>query len=294
MIRSLFSLTATRVPQAIKAFSCCNAVQSNYAKFMTPRLFASEAETVSLPSNLSVDNAEIFVRKEEKVMDPSMVNVKEMDVLPLFNPNYSGETKVILNNEIFGVPVREDIIHRVIVWQLAKKRAGNHKTKSRSEVSGSNRKILQQKGSGNARAGQFRSNIRRHGYKAMGAHLRDYDYTLPYRVRALGLRCALSSKWSEGLLTIISDTDVATPKSKDIVSILTKAGLIEHEFSKTPCLIIDGPEKNDNFTFATQNVPVINYLPCQGMNVFDIIKNKHLIITKKGLEAINKRLEPYL
>jgi len=188
-----------------------------------------------------------------------------------------------LNEAIFGVPVREDILHRVINWQLAKRRVGSHKTKNISEVSGTGKKKYRQKGTGNARHGSGRSNIFVGGAMAFARRARDYEHSLPKKVKKLGLKIALSAKQVAGQVIVIKEEKLATSKTKDLVLKLNGLG-----FKKA--LFICGNEVDENFKKALSNIKECDVLPSCGANVYDIIKHKELIITEAGLKALEERL----
>lgn len=191
--------------------------------------------------------------------------------------------EVNLNPAIFGLPVRSDILARMVNWQLAKRRSGNHQTKTLSMVSGTTKKPFNQKGTGNARAGSLRAPQMRGGATVFGPQVRDHAHKLPKKVRVLALKTALSSKVADGSLLIIDDIAMKSPKTKDLTESIKSLGL------KT-ALIIDGEKVNENFARAAQNVPGLDVLPQQGINVYDILRREHLVITKSALETLEGRL----
>lgn len=191
--------------------------------------------------------------------------------------------EVNLNPAIFGLPVRSDILARMVNWQLAKRRSGNHQTKTISMVSGTTKKPFKQKGTGNARAGSLRAPQMRGGATVFGPQTRDHAHKLPKKVRVLALKTALSSKVADGSLLIIDDIAMKSPKTKDLTESIKSLGL------KT-ALIIDGEKVNENFARAAQNVPGLDVLPQQGINVYDILRREHLVITKSALETLEGRL----
>jgi large subunit ribosomal protein L4 len=186
-----------------------------------------------------------------------------------------------LPDEIFGVMPRVDIIARVIHWQLARRRSGNHKVKGMGEVSGTTRKPYKQKGTGNARQGSLRAPQFRTGGAVHGPVVRDHGYSLPKKVRKLGLVSALAQKQAEGKLVLISSVDV-DGKTKKLAARLKARGW-------TSMLLIDG-EVNDNLSLAVRNLHNIDILPVVGANVYDIVRHDVLVITAAGLEGLKERL----
>jgi large subunit ribosomal protein L4 len=184
--------------------------------------------------------------------DPATFNVK---VLSLSDPTSTGG-ELKLDQSIFGLEPRRDILQRVVRWQLAKRRSGNHKAKTRSEVSGTTKKPFRQKGNGTARQGTLRGPHQRGGGVAFGPVVRSHEHKLPRKVRKMGLKCALSAKLMEGKLVIIDGCDLDSPKTKDLAAVLEEHGL-------ESALFIDGEEKNLNFEFAARNLAKCHVLPCQ-------------------------------
>lgn len=191
---------------------------------------------------------------------------------------------VELSDDVFGLPERKDILHRVVRWQLAKRRCGNHKTKTISEVSGTGKKPWNQKGTGRARAGTLRNPIMRGGATIFGPVVRDHSHDLPKKIRALGLKTALSSKMSSGTLTVIDSLDLKTNKTKDLIQILKNFGF-------KSALFIDADQVNENFAYAASNIMGIDALPHQGLNVYDILRRDNLILTKAAIEKVEGRLK---
>lgn len=191
---------------------------------------------------------------------------------------------VELDEALFGLEPRADILHRVVRWQRARTQAGTHKTKGRSEVSYSTKKIYRQKGTGGARHGDKGAPIFRHGGTYKGPTPRSHAHDLPKKFRALGLKHALSAKAGSGNLVILDAATMAEAKT----SILAKAA---KELGWKKVLIIDGAEVNENFARAAANIEGIDVLPTMGANVYDILKRETLVITKAGIEALEARLK---
>ena len=191
---------------------------------------------------------------------------------------------VDLDEALFGLEPRADILHRVVRWQRARAQAGTHKTKGRSEVSYSTKKIYRQKGTGGARHGDKGAPIFRHGGTYKGPTPRSHAHDLPKKFRALGLKHALSAKAGSGNLVILDAASMAEAKT----AILAKAA---KELGWKRVLIIDGAEVNQNFARAAANIEGIDVLPSMGANVYDILKRDTLVITKAGIEALEARLK---
>ncbi len=198
------------------------------------------------------------------------------------------ENKVLkqidLNKSIFGLEVKSDIIHRMIRFQLAKKRSGNHKTKGISEISGTTRKPFKQKGTGSARQGSRRSPQMRGGAVIFGPEVRSHSHKLPKRIKSLALRMALSNKFKDGKLTVISDFKINKPKTSFLKSLLTKLNI-------DSALFIDGKEIEKSFEFAIRNIPMTDFLPITGINVYDIVRRDSLVLSEKALDSLNERFK---
>ncbi len=191
---------------------------------------------------------------------------------------------ITVSDEIFGLEPRTDLIHRVVRWQLAKRQAGTHKSLGRSEVSGTTKKFVRQKGSGGARHGNKKAPQFRGGGKAFGPIVRDHSHDLPKKVRALGLKHALSAKAKTDSIVVVEDAKAAEAKTKALKAQLTKLGL-------TSALIVDGAEVDANFALASRNIPHLDVLPVQGINVYDILRANTLVLTKAAVSALEERFK---
>ncbi|RMF09641.1 MAG: 50S ribosomal protein L4 [Alphaproteobacteria bacterium] len=189
-----------------------------------------------------------------------------------------------LSDAIFGLEPRADILHRMVRYQLAKRRAGTVSVKDRSEVAGSGAKIMRQKGSGRARHSTRKANIFRGGGKAFGPKPRDHSIKLPKKVRALALRHALSAKAKADELVVLDKAELKQAKTGDLRKQLGKLGL-------NSVLIVDGAELEANFDRAARNIPGVDVLPVQGINVYDILRREKLVLTKSAVEALEERLK---
>ena len=191
---------------------------------------------------------------------------------------------VSLSDAIFGLEPREDILARMVRWQLAKKQQGTHKAKGRAEVSRTGAKMYKQKGTGRARHHSARAPQFRGGGKAHGPVVRSHAHDLPKKVRALALRHALSAKLrSEGVI-VVDQLVAAEAKTKALIGAFATLGL-------TNALFIGGAELDSNFKLAAQNIPNMNVLPVQGINVYDILRCGKLVLSKAAVEALEERFK---
>jgi len=188
-----------------------------------------------------------------------------------------------LNDEIFAVEPRADILHRVVTWQLEKRRGTARGARERSDVARTGKKFGKQKGGGTARHGDRRAPIFVGGGKAHGPRVRDFDPSLNKKIRALGLRMALSSKARDGSLVVLDNLDVAEGKTRTLREQLGKLG-----FGKT-ALVIDGDALNVGFARASSNLGSINLLPAVGVNVYDIMRHDTLVLTRAAVEKLEAR-----
>ena len=203
------------------------------------------------------------------------------DIVNLDNQNVGS---LDLADSVFGAEVREDILSRVVNWQLANRRAGTHKTKTISEVSGTTKKPYKQKGTGNARQGSLRATQFRGGGICFGPVVRSHAQDLPKKIRRMGMRCALSAKAKDGKLVVVDALKLPEVKTKDLLSKMDKMGL-------TSALFIGGAELDNNFSLSARNIVGIDVLPAQGANVYDILRRDTLVLTKEAAENLEARLK---
>jgi len=187
-----------------------------------------------------------------------------------------------LNDAVFGVEPRADILHRVVTWQLEKRRGTARGTRERSDVARTGKKFGRQKGGGTARHGDRRAPVFIGGGKAHGARVRDFNPSLNKKVRSLGLKMALSSKVKDGSLFIVDSLDVADGKTKALVANLAKLNL-------SKALFIDGDAVNISFAKASANIIGVDLLPAVGANVYDILKADSLVLTRAAVEKLEAR-----
>ena len=205
----------------------------------------------------------------------------KQDILNLDNQNVGS---IELNDAIFGLDVRADILHRVVNWQLARLQSGNHQTKGRSDVALTPAKPFKQKGSGNARQGSRKGPQFRKGGVVFGPVVRDQSHDLTKKFRKLGLRTALSAKLKEGNLVIVDEAKLSSPKTKELKAKLELCGL-------NNCLFIDGQEVDINFALASRNIVGVDVLPTIGANVYDILRRDKLVLTKDAVSCLEERLK---
>jgi large subunit ribosomal protein L4 len=192
---------------------------------------------------------------------------------------------VDLDPSIFGIEeIRADILQRMVKWQLAKRRAGTHKTLSRGEVARSHSKLYKQKGTGRARHGSANAPIFRGGGHAHNRLPRDYEHDLPKKVRALALRHALSAKAGAKEIVVVDILVAKEPKTKALKAQFAKLGLEN-------ALFIGGADLDANFALAARAIPDVDVLPSAGLNVYDILRRKNLVLTPDAIDAINKRFK---
>jgi len=189
---------------------------------------------------------------------------------------------VDLPDDVFALKPRTDILHRMVTYQLAKRRAGTHKTKGRSEIAGTTKKMYKQKGTGGARHGNKKVPQFRGGGKAFGPVVRDHAHGLTKKVRALALRHALSTKAQAGSIIVLDEAKLSEPKTKVVKDAFAKLGI-------TSTLIVDGAELDNNFALAARNIPHTDVLPVQGINVYDVLRRDTLVLTKSAVEALGAR-----
>ncbi|HFD16970.1 MAG TPA: 50S ribosomal protein L4 [Rhodospirillales bacterium] len=199
--------------------------------------------------------------------------------------NLAGEEvgSVELDEAVFGVPVRVDILHRVVEWQRAKRRAGTHKVKGRSEVARTKQKMYRQKGTGRARHGARSANIFVGGGRAFGPVPRSHAYDLPKKVRRLGLKCALAGKLKEGRLMVLDKAALEEPRTKLLAERLAGLGL-------SSAIFVTGGEPERNFVLASRNLPGVSVLPQMGANVYDILRHDTLVLTEDAVQLLQERL----
>jgi large subunit ribosomal protein L4 len=203
--------------------------------------------------------------------------------LYMINLDAGAAGSIELSDDIFGIEdIRPDILQRCVTWQLAKRRAGTHKIKTRNEVARTGKKMYKQKGTGGARHGSRKAAQFVGGAKVFGPVNRSHETVLPKKVRALALKHALSSKVKSGSLIVVDDVAIAEPKTGALKLRFDKMGLVN-------ALIIAGPEVDTNFMLAARNIAHVDVLPNAGLNVYDVLRRNTLVLTRAAVEAIEAR-----
>ena len=203
------------------------------------------------------------------------------DVIDLANKKTGSIT---LDESIFGLEVRKDLLARAVKWQLSRRQAGTHKTKERNEVNGTRSKPFRQKGTGRARQGFARAAQMRGGGITFGPRVRSHAVNMPKKVRRLALKTALSAKQADGKLVVIDSSEIKSPKTQDFAKTLNALG-----WGKA--LIIDGTDVNDNLAKAARNIIGLDVLPSVGANVYDILRRDTLVLTKDAVDQLTERLK---
>jgi len=192
--------------------------------------------------------------------------------------------EIDLDDAIFGLRPRADLLARMVNWQLAKRRAGTHKVQGRSDVTGTTKRMYRQKGTGRARHGPPKVSQFRGGGRAFGPVLRDHSHKLTKKVRKLALKSALSAKAADGKLVVIEAAEVKTPKTGELARKFDALGW-------SSALVIGGTTLDEGFARAARNIPNVDVLPEQGVNVYDILRRDTLVLTKDAVEALEARLK---
>ena len=205
----------------------------------------------------------------------------KLDVMTL---DASTAGSIELNGDLFALEPRADILQRMVRYQLSKRQAGTHKAKGRSEVSGPNKKIYKQKGTGQARHGNDKPPQFRSGGRAHGPVPRSHAHDMPKKVRALALKLALSAKAKSDSLIVLDKAEIAEPKTAQLRGQFQGLGLAN-------ALIIDGAALQENFALAARNIPNVDVLPVQGINVYDILRRDKLVLTRAAVEALEERFK---
>ncbi len=191
---------------------------------------------------------------------------------------------VTVSDEIFGLDPRTDLIHRCVVWQLAKRRSGTHAVKNRADIHRTGKKMYRQKGTGSARHGSARVNLFRGGGRSFGPHTRSHEIGLPKKVRALALKHALSAKAKDDGIVVIEALALKEAKTKALRGQFEKLGL-------SNALIIDGAEVATTVRTAARNIPNIDVLPVAGINVYDVMRRHKLVLTRAAVDALEARFK---
>ena len=195
--------------------------------------------------------------------------------------------EINLNKDIFEQPFKQEIIYKMLRYQSAKRQSGNHKTKGISEISGTTKKPFKQKGTGSARQGSKRSPQMRGGAVIFGPQVRSHAHKLPKKIRALALKIALSKKKADGKLIILNDFKIQKAKTNLLKSKINKMGI-------TSALFVTGSEIEKNFMLAVRNIPNIDFLSINGINVYTIVKREHLVMSESALNFLTERFSKWI
>ncbi|XP_010252520.1 PREDICTED: uncharacterized protein LOC104594085 isoform X1 [Nelumbo nucifera] len=300
LLRSLGSLSS---------LSCCGSSRIINGSFQAASASSgcSAAENISVlpslckigPSFLtgrSISTSVLTPQAYEGAIPPELLSKKivltpdrtqgcyEDLIIPVTNFHNEDKGFMVLAGDVFDVPIRKDIVHRVVRWQLAKRQQGTHSTKTISEVSGTGKKPWRQKGTGRARHGTLRGPQFRHGATMHGPKPRTHAIKLQKKVRRLGLKIALSARIVEGKLLVFEDLEVPTHKTKNIVNYVSQ---IENT---KKLLLVDGGPINEKLKLATQNLHYVNVLPSIGLNVYSILLHDTLVMTRDAVNRIVERM----
>ncbi|XP_031262307.1 uncharacterized protein LOC116120500 [Pistacia vera] len=254
---------------ATKGGSCLLACRKLSTTILTP-----DSSDGAFPSDL--------LSKKTVLTPDRTIGLCQDLVIPVTNFLNEDKGFMVLAGDVFDVPIRKDIIHRVVRWQLAKRQQGTHSTKTISEVSGTGRKPWNQKGTGRARHGTLRGPQFRGGAIMHGPKPRSHAIKLNKKVRRLGLKIALSARAAEGKLMVFEDLEVPTHKTKNIVNYYKQME------STKKVLLVDGGPINEKLKLATQNIHYVNVLPSIGLNVYSILLHDTLVMSR---DAVNKIVE---
>jgi large subunit ribosomal protein L4 len=266
-------------PSLLSRGSFLLTVSSSYLSAFSPSLITKRDRSKHVPKPKPPQVKLEHLEEGVTYVAPTYVKYKEIPVINLANEEV--ENIQILRSFV-EAPIRTDILHRVVVWQLAKRRQGTHYAKNRAEVRGGGRKPWKQKGTGRARAGSIRSPLWKGGGVTFPPRQRDYYYPLPRKVRAFGLKSAVSARLAQGRLIVVSDFELENHKTKNLAEILKKNGWEN-------ALIVDDLLANKNLRLAGLSLPTCDIIHWKGLNVYSILLRDKLIITKSCLQSIEKR-----
>ena len=206
-----------------------------------------------------------------------------MPVVDVINSKGEKVSQVNLADDLFNVPVKPSVLHEVVTMQLTSRRSGSAAVKHRSDVSGSTRKLFRQKGTGRARRGNIKSPLLRGGGVAFGPIPKSYAYKIPKKIRVLALKMALSSKLKENALVVLDEFRLDQIKTKDVMAVLATLNL-------NSALIVTGTE-DEKLELSSRNIPQVKVLRCEGLNVYDILKYKTLVLLDASIQGIEGRLQ---
>jgi len=265
---SLSSVESSNFGKSVISFLGCRGLSTSV---LTP-----ESNDGVFPSHL--------LSKKQVVTPEHTQGLCQDLVIPVTNFNNDDKGFMVLAGDVFDVPIRKDIVHRVVRWQLAKRQQGTHSTKTLSEVSGTGKKPYKQKGTGQARHGTLRGPQFRGGCIMHGPKPRSHAIKLNKKVRRLGLKATLSARAAEGKLIVFDDLEVPTHKTKNIVN------YVKQMENMKKILLVDGGPLSENLKLATQNLHYVNILPSIGLNVYSILLHDTLVMTRDAVNRIVERM----
>ncbi|XP_058208659.1 uncharacterized protein LOC131321753 isoform X2 [Rhododendron vialii] len=275
--RALYSHDSSDSPSSVETFNFGKSVLSFLGcRGLSTSVLTPESNDGDFPSQLL---------STKGVVTPEHTRGLYQDlVIPVTNFNNDDKGLMVLAGDVFDVPIRKDIVHRVVRWQLAKRRQGTHSTKTLSEVSGTGKKPWKQKGLGLARHGTLRGPQFRGGCIMHGPKPRSHAIKLNKKVRRLGLKITLSARAAEGKLMVLDDLEVPTHKTKNIVN------YVKQMDNTKKLLLVDGGPLTENLKLATQNLHYVNILPSIGLNVYSILQHDTLVMSRDAVNRIVERM----
>ncbi|KAJ3677143.1 hypothetical protein LUZ60_002867 [Juncus effusus] len=288
LIRAATALLRQSQPQS-RRLAVPAPIEPRLAPFLLSKHLSPFGSFRSYTTTLEPHESEVLIPPEllssPSVLTPDREIGQYADLVTRVT-NFQNEDKgfMVLAGDVFDVPLRTDIIHRVVKWQLAKRRQGTHSTKTRTTVSGTGRKPWNQKGTGRARHGSLRGPQFRGGAAAHGPHPRSHAIKCQKKVRRLGLKVALSARTAEGKLVVFEDLDLPTHKTKSIVSYVSQMEDVKK------VLLVDGGPLDDKLKLATRNLHYVNVLPIIGLNVYSILQHDTLVMTRDAVNRIVERM----
>ncbi|OWM85580.1 uncharacterized protein LOC116209414 [Punica granatum] len=251
-----------------------------WSSFLSRRRFSTILTPNSSGSHFPLE----LLSKRNVIVSERQIGLCQDLVIPVTNFLNEDKGFMVLAGDVFDVPIRKDIVHRVVRWQLAKRQQGTHSTKTISEVSGTGRKPWQQKGTGRARHGTLRGPQFRGGATMHGPKPRSHAIKINKKVRRLGLKVALSARAGEGKLLVLDDLELPTHKTKNIVS------YVKQMDNTKKVLLVDGGPIDENLKLATQNLHYVNVLPSIGLNVYSILLHDTLVMSRDAVNRIVERM----
>lgn len=289
LIRSFGSVLASGSCDSSSIFCASHGVISSAKEFSAVSKGGSSSfahrrlSTLTPESSGGAFPSDVLSTKPVVASERKIGNYQDL-VIPVTNFHNEDKGLMVLAGDVFDVPIRKDIVHRVVLWQLAKRQQGTHSTKTISEVSGTGRKPWNQKGTGRARHGTLRGPQFRGGATMHGPKPRSHAIKLNKKVRRLGLKVALTARAAEGKLLVFEDLEVPTHKTKNIVN------YVKQMENTKKVLVVDGGPISEKLKLATQNIHYVNVLPSIGLNVYSILQHDTLVMSRDAIDKIVERM----